>query len=187
MLWLGGRGEPSSTLTLCLCNSTRVIDAVVLLRRGAVHLPWRRWIGLCFSPHLRLVITLQCESTEESTVTATVGCRPIHSPGSFQGPEDKHHLGDGKRRCLNACCSRPPRSPWLSKEGAASTIFVPAAEYNLSWMKTASLGGFSCNRPSPAPQPWHILLWGLVSLYLLPHHMSSAPFHKIIRLWAKMA
>lgn len=194
MAW--GPGETESTLTLCLCNG-RPCDrcrcqCIHPLRRGAVHLPWRRWIGLCFFPHLRCVINLQRESMEESALRLWAAGRYTHRQagrGSFQGPEDKHHLGDGKRRCLNACCSRPPRSPWLSKEEAASTIFVPAPEYNLSWMKIASLGRFSSNRPSTAPLPSHILHWGLVSLYLLPrlHHMFSAPFHKIIRLWAKRA
>lgn len=149
---------------------------------------------LFFSPHLCCVINLQLESMEES---ARPLCWQINSPaGGQQQPSrprgqapPRRWRKKKKKRCLNACCPRPPRSPWLSKEEEASTIFVPAPEYNLFWMKIASLGRFGSNRPSPAPLSSYILHRGLVSLCLLPypHHTFSASFHKLIRLWAEMS
>ena len=67
-----GGSETGRTLTLCLCSG-RPCDrcccqCIHPLRCGAVHLPWRRWIGLCFPPHLHYVINLQLESMEESAL-----------------------------------------------------------------------------------------------------------------------
>ena len=87
--------------------------------------------------------------------------------GSSKGPEDKHHRGDGQRRCLSTCCSSLSLLTLLITR--RNTIFVPAPEANSSLTKIAPLWRFSSNSPTAAPLPWHILHRSLVSLYLLPH------------------
>lgn len=69
-----GPEETGSSLTLCVCNGRSCdrwrCQSIHLLRCGAVHLPWHRWIGLCFFLYLPCVIHLQCESMEESALWA---------------------------------------------------------------------------------------------------------------------
>lgn len=137
-----GLGETGSSLTLCLCDGVPCDrchwQCIHPLCRGAVHLPWRRWIGLCFFSPLTSarVINLQCEFIGASTLRLCAAGRYTQrqaDAGSIKGLEDKNHLVDGKRRCLNAASGLLPHLAYQKKTRGAQYLSLLQRTIHLGW------------------------------------------------------